>query len=172
MPAPLQARARFSEAAPVRRDGAVGVALSFRLERTRLASDRVDDFADLGPGLTVPAVFGLGKVLRILRAARIAPPSRALDLVDHEEDTAALLDRAVGTALRLCLRPRFRLRFVAWTETGVARVDDVEAVREQGDAYLVQRRGERLPIRFARADVVRQQLERERWHEVLDIERA
>jgi hypothetical protein len=164
-------RARFTEATPLRANGGVGVSLRFRPDLARPGLDRVDDFADLGPALTVPAVAGLGKVLRILRAARIAAPLQPLDLVGHEEAAAALLARAVGTPLRLEVRPRFRMRFAVWTEQGVEVVDDVLDLREEVDAYVVRRRDARVPVRFDRRSVVRQRTESEHWHEVLDIER-
>ena len=164
--------ARFTAATPLRLNGGVGISLRFRPEVRRSGLDCIDDYADLGPALTVPAVAGLGKVLRILRAARIAAPPDPLDLVGRERETAKLLARAVGTRLRLELRPRFRLRFEVWTEQGVEVLNDVAEVREEEDAYVVRRRNARFPVRFERAAVVRQRTEAEHWHEVLDIERA
>lgn len=163
--------ARFTEATPLRVNGGVGVRLRFRPEASRPGIDSVDDYADLGPALTVPAVAGLGKVLRILRAARIAAPPEPLDLVGREDAAADLLARAVGTRLRLELRPRFRLRFEVWTEQGVEVVDDVMDVREEEDAYVVRRRNARFPVRFERGSVIRQRTKAEHWHEVLEIER-
>jgi hypothetical protein len=40
------------------------------------------------------------------------------------------------------------------------------------DAYVVRRIRGRFPLRFERAAVIRQRTESERWHEILDIERA
>ncbi len=165
-------RARFTEATPLRLNGGMGVRLRFRPEVSRPGIDSIDDYADLGPALTVPAVTGLGKVLRILRAARIAAPPDPLDLVGRADAAADLLARAVGTRLRLELRPRFRLRFEVWTEQGVEMVDDVLDVCEEEDAYVVRRRNARFPVRFERASVIRQRTKAERWHEVLEIERA
>ena len=173
MPATKNVRARFFEVTPVRReDGVVGVELSFEIEGSRTLSGRIDDFANLGPELTVPAVSGLGKVLRILRAARIAVPGDSLELVGDEKATAALLARAAGTLLRLELKPRFRLRFVAWTETGVETVDDIAEVVEHEDAFLVHRRRGRFPLRFPRESVIRHQTEHDRWYEVTSIDPA
>jgi len=173
MPATKSTRARFIEATPLRReDGVVGVQLGFEIEGSRTLSGRIDDFADLGPELTVPAVGGLGKVLRILRAARIAAPSDPLELVGDEKAAAALLGRAAGTLLRLELKPRFRMRFVAWTEAGVETVDDITEVVEHEDAFLVHCRRGRFPKRFSRESVIRQQTEHDRWYEVTQIEPA
>jgi hypothetical protein len=83
-----------------------------------------------------------------------------------------LLLRAVGTEVRLTLRPRTRVRFLAWTEHGVETVHDVEDVVVEGDAYLVRRIRGRFPLRFERSALIRHRTESERWHEILDIERA
>jgi hypothetical protein len=172
MPPRTWVLARFSDVETVRSEERVGVMLGFRPRRARLGVSRVDDFADLGPALTIPAVAGLGKVLRLLRATRIAAPSAPLHLVGREREAAALLERAVGQDIRIEVRPRMRMRFQVWTEQGVETIEDVLDVREVPDAWLVLRRHERIPRRFDRREVVRQNTETERWHEVLDIERA
>ncbi len=118
------------------------------------------------------AVDGLGKVLRILRAARVALPCDARHLIGKEEEVAALLTRAIGTPLLLELRPRSRIRFRAWTEGGLETVDDVTLVRESPDAFLVERLRGRFPVRVPRSEVLRQRTDCERWYEVLGIERA
>jgi hypothetical protein len=92
--------------------------------------------------------------------------------VGQEDHAGELLLRAVGTEVRLTLRPRTRVRFLAWTENGVETVHDVEDVTMEGDAYLVRRFRGRFPLRFERSSLVRHRTESERWHEILDIERA
>ncbi len=164
--------ARFVDATPVLDDHRVGALLSFEPERSRIIVDRIEDFAELGPALTVPAVAGLGKVLRILRAARIALPNDPLQLVGKVSDCIALLQRAVGTRLQIEVRPRTCLRFRVWTEQGSRRIDNVQDVIEDKYGFLVRLRNGAPSIHVPRQDVIRHQLERERWHEVLDIERA
>jgi len=164
-------QARFAGAELAERGDASGVLLEFEPLRARLDVPSVRDFADLGPALTLPAVSGLGKVLRILRAARIAAPRDALSLVGRRAEAVALLERARGTRLRLSLRRRARWSFVVWTEGGVETVHDVVDVVESDEHYVVLRRGSRAPVRFARAAVSRRQTRRERWYEVVGIER-
>jgi len=148
------------------------VTLSFRATSPRARVGRVDDWADLGPEVTIQSIGGVGKVLRILRAARIAAPRDALELVGQEDRAAELLHRALGVALRISFRQRSRLHFVAWTEDGVETVSDVAEVKELDDAYLITRIGGRFPVRFERSAVTRQRREIENWYEVLDIERV
>ena len=164
--------ARFVEAVPQRRDASVGVWLRFDPLRPRPEDGPMEDWADLGPALTVPAVNGLGKVLRLLRAARIAAPRDPLGLVGRADHAAELLGRAAGLEVRLEVVPRTRLRFLAWTERGVETVHDVEEVIEEPDAWVVRRLRGRFPLRFERGAVIRQRIESERWHEILDIQRA
>jgi hypothetical protein len=168
----VRTTARLSGVTPLRAEGRSGVTLSFRPRSSRLGLAQIDDWADLGPELSIPAIGGVGKVLRVLRAARIAAPPDPFDLVGREDRAARLLVRAVGTALRLALRRRSLLRFLAWTERGVETVSDVAEVREYDDAFLILRSGGRPPVRLERCDVIRQRKEFESWYEVLDIERA
>ena len=165
-------RAIFHGSAPRRVDGSAGIMLAFRPTGARLDVDRIDDYADLGPALTVPAVLGLGKVLRLLRAGRIARPPEPLALVGRERDAADLLERVAGTLVRLEIRPRWRMCFIAWMEHGVETVNDVVDVVERDDAFYVKRRHGHVPVRMPRDSVIRQRTESVRWYEVLDIERA
>lgn len=172
MPPLRRVVARFDHVAAVAEEGCQGVELGFRVTSPRFPADRIDDFALLGPELSVPAVEGIGKVLRILRAARIAAPRDPHALAGRAEEAGNLLERALGRDFALEVRPRSRVRFTAWTESGVETVDDVSDVVESEQGYLVMRRGGRFPQRFERADVVRRQTETQRWFELVGVERA
>jgi hypothetical protein len=163
--------ATLLRATPARQPGMEGVWLAFQPEAARLDVEIVHDFASLGPPRSLAATVGLGKVLRILRAARIAAPVERGRLV-QEEEAARQLERAVGQRLLLDLAPRSRLRFVAWTDAGMETVDDVSDVLEGEDAILVYRRTHRLPVRVPRVHLVRRTTECVRWYQVLDIARA
>ena len=163
--------ATFLDAAPAREAGLPGVWLGFRAERSRLGIDRLDDFAALGPARSLAAIEGIGKVLRVLRAGRVAVQGGQARFLDDAVEAARYLGRAAGTALLLDLMPRSRLRFVAWTDAGMETLDDVSDVVEAEDAFLVYRRG-RLPVRVLRTHVIRQLTERQRWYQVVGIERA
>ena len=169
MRAQRRVHAIFTEATPGSNADGVGVHLRFLPQRSRLVLDPIEDFACLGPKHCVPSVSGLGKVIRILRVARIAVPEDPCELLGRQSEVTEMLKRAVGTAVELEVRARSRLRFVAWTEQGVEIVDDVSEVREEPDAYWVSRRTGRFPVRVPRSAVLRQQTELQRWYEVLDI---
>lgn len=165
-------RARLVDATPVRNAERCGLVLSFQPDPSNAEIERIDDFADLGPELSVAAVIGLGKVVRILRAARIAVAGDSQALIGREAHAAALLRRARATPLELTLRPRSRIRFVAWTEGGIETVDDVSEVLESLDTVFVIRRDGRYPVRIPREAMVRYRTEVERWFEVTAIGRA
>jgi hypothetical protein len=158
--------------APLEEGLAPAVSLGFLPDRGRPDLARIDDRAELGPGLDLSAVLGIGKVLRLLRAARIVLPRHPLALAGRPAEAARLLERALGTRVRLQVRPRSRLRFVAWTEAGLEVVQDVSEVIESEDAYLVLRRAGVPPLRMPRSAVARQRTEVERWWEVVEIERG
>ena len=171
MPALRRCQATFCEVLP-RTDGEnEGLLLRFRPERSRLGVEFVEDYAPLGPEHCIPSVGGLGKILRILRAARVAAPDDPSDLIGEIDRAQGLLEKALGTRVRLHVRGRSRQRFVAWTENGVEVVEGVSEVREQPDAFLVFQRGSRLPQRFDRDSLLRQRTECERWFQVVEIER-
>jgi hypothetical protein len=166
--------ARLVDAHPLIGAERQGVLLVFEPISARTAAvlgvPQIDDFADLGPELTIPAVSGIGKVLRTLRAGRIAAPEPHL-LLGRARHTASLLARARSAPVALRVRPRVATRFVAWTETGVHRVEDVADVFEYPDAWIVTpRRGH--PVRIERAGVARQLTESQPWWEVVAIERS
>jgi len=167
----LRSIARFSEATPARRGEREGLTLRFHPATARLGVGHIDEWVDLGPDASLAAVAGLGRVLRVLRAARIAVEGAPEQLVGDVPRVASLLARAAGTEVRLVLRRRSMLRFHAWTEDGRQTIDDVAEVQEHDDAYLVLRRGGRFPLRFAREAVIRRQTECDRWLEIVDIER-
>ena len=93
IPKTRRARARFTGAEP-RRDGdEEGVVMSFRPEYSRLGVERIDTYAPLGPEVCIPAVAGLGKVLRVLRASRIAVPEDPNSLIGKLDTVVQLLAR-------------------------------------------------------------------------------
>lgn len=155
-----------------------GVRMRFRPEASvrGLGVETLEDFADLGAfpacsELSIPVALGLGRVLRILRAARIAAPADPLHLVGREECAAALLRRALDRPLRLTVRRRSRLRFLAWAEDGLHVADDLVDVREAPDAYLAYPARGGAPLRFERTGIARVSREIAPWFEVVDVER-
>jgi hypothetical protein len=55
----LFARARLSAVRAVHLESSCGVRLGFRLDRSRLEVDEIEEYLDLGPELTTEAVLGI-----------------------------------------------------------------------------------------------------------------
>jgi len=171
MPVLRRAQATFSRVSPATRGDLIGVELRFHPLRNHLGVEYFADFAAIGPELCIPAVTGIGKILRILRAGRIAAPREEVDLLGQGELVRELLERAVGTQVALGLRPRSRIRFEAWTEEGRLVFEDIQEVVELPHEYLVIHKRGRFPTRLDRETVLRQQSDCERWFEIVEIER-
>ena len=163
--------ARFADARAEPRDERSGIALGFEPLTGRLGVARIEDWIEVGPELSVDAALGIGKLLRILRVARVSAPFTPEELVGDLPRLLPLLERAVGTELRLVLRKRSKLHFLAWTEEGLLRFEDVSEIETHDDAYVVRPRGARFPRRLPRESVIRQQSETERWLEIVEIRR-
>jgi hypothetical protein len=163
----------LSEVAEVCEVGVASAALglTFLPQRSRLIVERIEDRVALGPTGSVAAALGLARVLRLLRAARIAAPPEPASLLGDPIRAAALLRRALGVEVALELQPRSTVRFTVWTDHGVQSVDDVADVIEDDHAWLIHRRGGRPPVLFARNRVVRRQTDCETWFEVTAVER-
>ena len=174
MPAPLsrRVRARLYDVEAVAREDARGVWLRFRPERSRIVTEPIEHFADLGPEWCIPAVGGFGSVMRVLRAARIVAPRANDEILGEPEQVAELLRRALDVYVWLDLKPRSHVSFTVWTDEGVETIDNVRHVVETDDAYQVVRTPGNLPKLFMRKNVVRQRTDCTRWFEVTDIKRA
>ncbi len=164
-------RAVLRSVAPTLAHGLPALRLGFEPTPGRGLPERIEDVALLGHELDLESVRGVGKVLRLLRAARLATPDDPRRLLGRIHETCSRLERALGTPVVLDLRVGSRLRFRAWTEEGVEEVEDVAEVVEESDAYWVRRHGGLLPVRLPRSGIVRTQTEREWLFEVLHIER-
>lgn len=165
-------RANFTDAEPFHSAEDSGALLGFRPESSRFETDRVESRASLGPTRTAETVNGLGQVVRILRAARIAVPPDPTAWIGRDSFLLEKLARAVGTTLQLGLRPRTSVRFTAWLEEGIQIVEDVAEVIEGTDSYTVRRQTGRFPVLVPRKSLLRHQTQTHRWFEVLSIERA
>jgi len=145
--------------------------LTFLPRRSRLVVERIEDRVALAPADSVAAALGRARVLRLLRAARIAAPPEPASLLGDPTRAAALLRRALGVEVALELQPRSTVRFTVWTDRGVESVADVADVVEDEHAWLVHRRGGRPPVLFPRDCVIRRQTDCETWFEVTAVER-
>ena len=170
---PRRITANLVRVAAVHDETNCGVALEFTpTSRNAKDVDRVDEFADLGPELTLESSHGLATVLRVMKAARFAAPRPATSWLGHPELVAKRLGKAIGHAFALDIVGRTRMRFTAWTEEDTVEISNVADVQSDAEAFLVRRVGHRMPVRIPREVVVRHETRHERWFEIATIERA
>jgi hypothetical protein len=162
----------FTGVKSVEQEDLVGVMLTFEPLRSRIVTETIEDFAELGSDQDVSVVSGVGKVMRILRCARISAPRTPEAYMDKPTETCALLERALNVELLLELKARSRVHFSVWTENGVETVRDVKEVVELEDGFLAVPFVSAFATFFSRKDIVRQNTEVERWYDVVDIQRA
>ena len=173
MAATRRITANFTRAEAVRGKAGCGIALFFT-PTSRNARDvgSVEDYADLGPELTLESSHGLGTLLRVMRATRVAAPKPARLMLGEPVATAERLAAGYGHAVTLEIAARSRILFRAWTDEDTVEIDDVVEVLSDESAYLVARAGHRMPVRVPRSSVVRHETVREPWFQILTIERA
>ncbi len=162
----------FTGVKPVEQEDLVGVMLTFEPQRSRIVTETIEDFAELGTDQDVSAVSGVGKVMRILRCARISAPRTPDAYMDKPLEACALLERAIGVELLLELKARSRVHFSVWTENGVETVRNVKEVVELEDGFLAVPFVAPFATFFSRKDIVRQNTEVERWYDVVNIQRS
>ena len=172
MSVPRRITANLAQVHAVRDDAGCGVALQFApTSRNARDVDHVDEFADLGPELTLASSRGIGTVLRVLRVARLSAPRPPGSWLGEPGLATDRLQSAIGRPFALEVVPRFRIRFTAWTEEETIEVSNVADVLSDESAFLVRRLGHRIPLRVPREVVVRHETGRERWFQITGIER-
>ena len=172
MSVPRRITASLSHVRTVRDDAGCGVALQFApSSRNARDVESVDEFADLGPELTLSSSRGLATLLRVLRVARLSAPRPPGSWLGEPELATRRLQAAIGRSFALEVVPRVRLKFTAWTEEDTVEVSNVADVQSDESGFLVRRVGHRIPIRVPRELVVRHETGRERWFQITAIER-
>jgi hypothetical protein len=163
--------ATFTCVKPVEQEDLVGLMLTFEPMRSRIVTESIENFVDLGTGQDASSVSGVGKVLRLLRCGRISASREPEDYIGKPVETCALLERALGTDVVLDLQARSRVHFSVWTEHGVETIRDVKEVVELEDGFLAVPFLAPFASFYSRKDIVRQNTEVERWYDVVDIQR-
>ena len=148
----------------------VGVLVRFTLKRGK--PSEVVDRLDLATSGDMPAVAGVGRLLRILRAGRIKPPDDPYQLGHTPERAAELVARCAGAEVQLQLRRRTRRALTVWTEDGVEEIPDLLDCSEDGHGLWVRRLGGRSQLHFPKQKLVRFETRAEASWEVVSVDAA
>jgi hypothetical protein len=130
-------------------------ALVVRYAPERGAAREILDRLRLGPPGDVAVVFGVGRWLRILRAARIHVPGDPYAICRDVTRALELLRRSIGASVVLSVARRLERSLTLWTESGVERIDGVLDFVASGDGLLVRRRGGGPLLHVPRESLIR-----------------
>ena len=132
-----------------------GLFVRVRFVPVRGTPAEIEDLIRLGPRGELEAVHGVGRLLRILRAARIQAPRDPYALADAPGDAVSLLQRCRGAHVCLHLRRRIQRGLTVWTESGVDRIAHVMDFGEDAEGLWIRRPGGQRVLRIPRATLIR-----------------
>lgn len=117
----------------------------------REIEDRValSDHGDMG------TVHAVGRVLRLLRAARVRAPRDPYELLRDRPAALELARRCLGAPVQLRLVRRLTRVLTIWTESGVQHIRGLLDCIENPDGLSVLRRDGRATLHIPRRDLIR-----------------
>jgi hypothetical protein len=130
-------------------------ALVVRYAPERGPTREIEDRLRLGPPGDVAAVFGVGRWLRILRAARIHVADDPYAICRDVSRALELMRRCIGATVVLSVARRLERSLTLWTDSGVERIDGVIDFVESADGLLVRRRGGGPLLHIPRESLIR-----------------
>ncbi len=115
----------------------------------------IEDRVTLAGEDDVVTIRGVGKLLRILRAGRVQPPSAPYALAHDPESWAELVRRCRGATVIARLSRRIERALTVWTDAGVNRFDGVVDWDEDEHGLRLRRDGTGAWLRIPRASLIR-----------------
>jgi hypothetical protein len=100
-------------------------------------------------------VHAVGRVLRLLRAARVRAPRDPYQLVLDRVFALDLVRRCLGAPVQLRLVRRLTRVLTIWTESGVQHIRGLLDCIETPDGLSVLRRDGRGTLHVSRRDLIR-----------------
>lgn len=147
-----------------------GAGLIVRFSTTRGAPQQIEDRIPLSPRGAMPAIYGVGRVVRILRAARMRIPPDPYRYCADPSRAAQLLQRCSGAVVHLRVARRIERVLTLWTEAGVERIRGVIDFFEEADGLSVRRRGGQSVLLFSRKSLIRYEASSQESLEVVSVE--
>jgi hypothetical protein len=115
-------------------------------------------------------VAGVGRWLRMLRAARIHLDEDPYMLCRDVERAAELARRCVGATLQLVVARRLERSLTLWTDAGVEHISRVMDFVESADGLTIRRRGGGPLLHIARESLIRFAAATEERLEVVSVD--
>jgi hypothetical protein len=141
-----------------------------RYAPTRGWPKELEDRIPLAPVGELAYVAGVGRWLRMLRAARVRIDEDPYVLCRDVERAAELARRCIGTTLRLVVARRYERSLTLWTDTGVQHFGAVIDFTESPDGLLIRRRGGGPMLHVARETLIRFESSSQEHLEVVSVE--
>lgn len=130
-------------------------ALLVRYAPERGVAPEIEDRLRLGPPGDVATIYGVGRWLRLLRAARVHVADDPYAICRDTPRALELLRRCIGSTVVLAVARRLERSLTLWTDSGVERIDGVIDFVESGDGLTVRRRGGGPLLHVPRESLIR-----------------
>ena len=137
--------------------------------RTGLSRE-ITDRVPLSNAGDMATIWGVGRLLRLLRASRIRAPRDPYELADDPERALGLARRCVGSLVRLRVERQLTRVLTVWTETGVHHFRGFMDYVEEPDGLSIMRRGGRNVIQIPKRELIRYETSTEDDYVVAAIE--
>ncbi|MFI5316156.1 MAG: hypothetical protein ACHQ6T_10665 [Myxococcota bacterium] len=128
------------------------------------------DRIPLAPFGELAFVAGVGRWLRMLRAARVRIDGDPYELCRNAERAAELARRCIGTTLQLVVARRLERSLTLWTDTGVQHFNAVIDFTESVDGLWIRRRGGGPLLHVARETLIRFESAAQEHLEVVSVD--
>jgi hypothetical protein len=115
----------------------------------------IEDRVPLSAQGDMATVHAVGRVLRLLRAARVRAPEDPYRLVRERDLALRLAQRCLGAVVQLRLVRRLSRVLTVWTESGVVSIRGLLDCIETPDGLSVLRRDGRGALHIPRQDLIR-----------------
>jgi hypothetical protein len=146
--------------------------LLVRYAPTRGWPSELFDRIPLGPPGDLVYVAGVGRWLRMLRAARVHVPEDPYQLCRDVERARELAQRCVGATLELVVAKRLERTLTLWTDAGVEHMSSVLDFVESADGLTIRRRGGGPLLHVARESLIRFEAATQERLEVVSVDGA
>ena len=131
---------------------------------------RIEDIVPLSAPGEMSTVYGVGRLIRLMRAARVPVPRDPYALAHDRERALELLRRCLGVEVQLHVDRRLQRVLTFWTESGVQTVGGLVDLIETPDRLSIRRRGGRSLLHVPKRDLIRFETSTEDEFIVVSIE--